>query len=273
MIDETIHFKNAPGEYFALLADAIDKFLHINLLVGLLRHCTLPQKNAPEEYVRILRVTPKTRLILASNSPRRRELLNLGGWEYDIRPAHVEETPRQGEKPAGYVGRLAQEKARTCARSAHPGETIIAADTTVVLDGDILGKPADEQEAAAMLRRLRGRSHQVCTGIVVLDVDTGACIPDLCVTSVPMRDYTEEELLAYAASGDPLDKAGAYAIQHAGFHPVEKLAGCYANVVGLPLCHLERMLRRLGLPAQSALPQACQAALGYQCPVYEQILA
>ena len=271
MIDETIHLKNAPGEYFSLLADAIDKFLHLNLLVGLLRHCTLPQKNAPEEYVRILRVTPKTRLILASNSPRRRELLNLGGWEYDIRPAQVEETPRQREKPAGYVGRLAQEKARACARSAHPGETIIAADTTVVLDGDILGKPADEQEAAAMLRRLRGRTHQVCTGIVVLDVDTSACIPDLCVTSVPMRDYTEEELLAYAASGDPLDKAGAYAIQHPVFHPVDSLHGCYASVMGLPLCHLERSLEKVGIHPVSDLPAACQAALKYECPIHARV--
>ena len=119
---------------------------------------------------------------------------------------------------------------------------------------------------------MRGRSHQVLTALAVLQSRSGRLLTDVCVTDVPMRAYTEAEIEAYVASGDPLDKAGAYAIQHAGFHPVASLAGCYANVVGLPLCHLARMLRTLGLPPQADLPQACQAALGYQCPVYEQIL-
>ena len=231
----------------------------------------MPQKNAPEEYVRILRVIEKTRLVLASNSPRRRELLLLGGWEYDTRPAHVEETPRQGEEPAAYVQRLAEEKARACAMSAGKGDIILAADTTVVVDGDILGKPQDAAEAAAMLRRLRGRTHQVYTGIAVHNMQTGAFYPDLCVTDVPMRDYSEEELLAYAGSGDPLDKAGGYAIQDPVFHPVDSLQGCHASVMGLPLCHLGRSLEKAGLSPRKDVAAACQAALQYECPIHARV--
>ena len=123
-----------------------------------------------------------------------------------------------------------------------------------------------------MLRQLRARTHQVLTALAVLQTGSGRLLLDICVTDVPMRAYSDAEIEAYVASGDPLDKAGAYAIQHAGFHPVKSLDGCYANVVGLPLCHLARMLHRLGLPPRANLPLACQAALGYQCPVYEQIL-
>jgi MAF protein len=142
----------------------------------------------------------------------------------------------------------------------------------VVDAGAILGKPNDADQARAMLRQLRGRSHQVLTALAVLQSRSDRLLTDVCVTDVPMRAYTEAEIEAYVASGDPLDKAGAYAIQHAGFHPVASLAGCYANVVGLPLCHLARTLRKLSLPPRADLPQACQAALGYQCPVYDQIL-
>jgi len=210
-------------------------------------------------------------ILLASNSPRRKQLLALAGWPYRIQPAEVDETPLPGEPAEAYVLRLAESKARAAAGSAEDG-LVLAADTTVVDAGSILGKPNDADQARAMLRQLRGRSHQVLTALAVLQSRTDRLLIDVCVTDVPMRAYTEAEIEAYVASGDPLDKAGAYAIQHAGFHPVESLAGCYANVVGLPLCHLVRMLRRLGLPPRADLPQACQAALGYQCPVYEQIL-
>ena len=210
-------------------------------------------------------------ILLASNSPRRKQLLALAGWPYCIQPAEIDETPLPGEPAEAYVLRLAESKARAAAGSAEDG-LVLAADTTVVDAGAILGKPNDADQALAMLRQLRGRSHQVLTALAVLQSRSGRLLTDVCVTDVPMRAYTEAEIEAYVASGDPLDKAGAYAIQHAGFHPVASLAGCYANVVGLPLCHLARMLRTLGLPPQADLPQACQAALGYQCPVYEQIL-
>jgi MAF protein len=210
-------------------------------------------------------------ILLASNSPRRKQLLALAGWPYRIQPADVDETPLPGEPAEAYVLRLAESKARAAAGSAEDG-LVLAADTTVVDAGAILGKPNDADQARAMLWQLRGRSHQVLTALAVLQSHTDRLLTDVCATDVPMRAYTEAEIEAYVASGDPLDKAGAYAIQHAGFHPVESLAGCYANVVGLPLCHLARMLRKLGLSPRADLPQACQAALGYQCPVYDQIL-
>jgi MAF protein len=210
-------------------------------------------------------------ILLASNSPRRKQLLALAGWPYRIQPAEVDETPLPGEPAEAYVLRLAESKARAAAGSAEDG-LVLAADTTVVDAGAILGKPNDADQARAMLRQLRGRSHQVLTALAVLQSRSDRLLTDVCVTDVPMRAYTEAEIEAYVASGDPLDKAGAYAIQHAGFHPVASLAGCYANVVGLPLCHLARTLRKLSLPPRADLPQACQAALGYQCPVYEQIL-
>lgn len=210
-------------------------------------------------------------ILLASNSPRRKQLLALGGWSYRVQPAEVDETPLPGEPADAYVLRLAESKARAAA-ALQPEELVLAADTTVVDTGYLLGKPRHAGEAREMLRRLRGRTHQVFTALSVLHTPSGRLLTDLCVTDVPMRPYSDAEIEAYIASGDPLDKAGAYAIQHPGFHPVEALAGCYANVVGLPLCHLARTLCKLGLPPRSDLPQACQAALGYQCPVYEQIL-
>lgn len=210
-------------------------------------------------------------ILLASNSPRRKQLLALAGWPYRIQPADVDETPLPGEPAEAYVLRLAESKARAAAGSAEDG-LVLAADTTVVDAGAILGKPNDADQARAMLWQLRGRTHQVLTALAVLQSHTDRLLTDVCATDVPMRAYTEAEIEAYVASGDPLDKAGAYAIQHAGFHPVESLAGCYANVVGLPLCHLVRTLRKLGLLPRADLPQACQAALGYQCPIYEQIL-
>jgi septum formation protein len=231
------------------------------------------EKNAPVEYVRIPPVTQSPILVLASNSPRRRELLALGGWEFHVRPADVDENPRPGEAPGSYVLRLAESKAKTCAKTSQTGETIVAADTTVTIDGDLLGKPSNAEEAEAMLRRLRGRSHQVCTGFAVLDMDTETLLTDLCVTDVPMRSYTDEEIRAYVLSGDPLDKAGAYAIQHAGFQPVESISGCYASVMGLPLCHLQRALRKVDIVPATDLPAGCQATLQYECPIFSRVLA
>ena len=211
-------------------------------------------------------------LILASNSPRRKQLLALGGWSFTLAPAEVDERPLPDEAAADYVLRLAQEKARAAAQSGADG-LVLAADTTVVDEGAILGKPADAAEARSMLRQLRGRTHQVYTALAVLRSTDGRLLTDRCVTDVPMRRYSDAEMEAYVGSGDPLDKAGAYAIQHAGFHPVEKLAGCYANVVGLPLCHLARTLRKLDVRPAADIPSACQAALGYRCPVYARVLS
>jgi MAF protein len=136
-----------------------------------------------------------------------------------------------------------------------------------------LGKPIDAAEARSMLERLRGRSHQVFTAITLIDLETGERITDLASTDVPMRDYSDAELETYIASGDPFDKAGGYAIQHSGFNPVADMRGCYANVVGLPLCHLTRSLRALGIEPPADVAAACQAHLKYDCPVFQLIQA
>ena len=210
-------------------------------------------------------------LILASNSPRRHFLLGLLGLDFEVIPADVDETVIFGESPPDYVLRLAEDKARAVAALLSDAQTIISADTTVVDGDEILGKPRDAADAERMLTQLRGRTHQVYTGLAVLHSD-GRLLPELGYTDVPMRDYSDEERSAYIASGDPLDKAGAYAIQHPGFHPVEALEGCYANVVGLPLCHLARSLRKAGQEPKNNVPEQCQAALNYVCPVYDLIL-
>lgn len=223
-------------------------------------------------YVRITCVKADPVLVLASSSPRRKELLGLCGWEFDVRPADVDERPLPGEAPGEYVLRLSQSKARACAVRAAESPVILAADTAVVVDDDILGKPRSEDEAVEMLRRLRGRTHQVATGLAVLRSSDGKMVTDLCVTDVPMRAYREKEIESYLASRDPLDKAGAYAIQHPGFHPVRKLRGCYASVMGLPLCHLVRTLRKLEVAPLSDVPANCQAALHYRCPISSAVL-
>ena len=215
----------------------------------------------------------KTVLFLASTSPRRRELLHLSGWGFHVLSVEIDESPLPGEPPTEYVCRMAEGKALAAESQLKAEGIAVAADTTVA-DGDrVLGKPADPQEAAEMLRQLRGRSHLVHTAIAILRYGEHKIHLDLCTTEVPMRRYSDEEITAYIATGDPFDKAGGYAIQHKGFHPVAGLAGCYANVVGLPLCHLVRSLERLGIRPAADVPARCQERLAYDCGVYEAILA
>lgn len=191
--------------------------------------------------------TAHRRLILASASPRRRALLAELGLPFEVHSAHVEETPLPGETPEALAHRLSREKALAVAAQVEPGPIIIAADTTVALGDRLLGKPANADEAVAMLRSLRGRTHRVLTAVTLFDTARHLLITDLAVTHVTMRDYADEEITAYVASGDPLDKAGAYAIQHTGFHPVASIEGPYTNVVGLPLEYVAAGLRRLGV--------------------------
>ena len=219
----------------------------------------------------------ETNLYLASNSPRRKALLSLVGWEYTLLPLQVDEAPLSNEDGVEYVKRIAKSKAITAASQAGVEGVIIAADTAVI-DRDtsgktqILGKPGDQNEAAEMLRGLRGHTHQVFTAISIMRTQDGTILSDLCAADVPIRNYGDEEIEAYVSSGDPMDKAGAYAIQHAGFHPVERLQGCFANVMGLPLCHLARSLYQVDITPIVDVPQACQAALEYDCPVFQQVL-
>ncbi len=160
-------------------------------------------------------------VILASNSPRRQQLLGLTGLGFCVQPADVDETPFDAEPANEYVQRLAARKARAVGTQMASGSLVIAADTTVVDGNQILGKPVDNDDAARMLRQLRGRTHQVYTAVAVLK--NAKLLVECCDTDVPMRNYSNAEMQAYIESGDPLDKAGAYAIQHPGFHPVENL--------------------------------------------------
>lgn len=212
-------------------------------------------------------------LTLASNSPRRRQLLASVGWMFEILPANIDETPYSGEAPREYVLRMALSKAQACeARGSESKERVILAADTIVVDGeDILGKPAGPEEAEAVLKRLRGRNHQVYSAIAL--IAKGQVHTDLCISQVPMRCYLDEEIRDYVASGDPLDKAGAYAIQNEKFHPVEKFQGCFASVMGLPLCHLERTARRMGFFSPTNTAGACQRHLAYICPIHRQVLS
>ena len=211
-------------------------------------------------------------MLLASNSPRRKELMALGNWTFTSCVSDVDETPKSGEPAAEYVLRLAEAKARAASSEPGPHQYIVAADTAVV-DGDtLLGKPKDEPAAIEMLRSLRGHTHQVYTGLALLDLQSTQLLKDLCITHVPMRSYSDHEIRAYVQSGDPFDKAGAYAIQHGPFHPVENLNGCYASVMGLPLCHLLRLLTPIQAASQADLPTRCQTHLNYACPVSSAIL-
>jgi predicted house-cleaning NTP pyrophosphatase (Maf/HAM1 superfamily) len=249
--------------------------------------------------------------MLASQSPRRRELLQLLGLPFGVTVADVTEAPMADETPTELVTRLSRAKAHAVLLedgSARPGARIevaaphdahpctsstralvIACDTVVALEDTlrddahprddvsprdgasshqtrILGKPRDSADAVEMLNLLRGRSHLVYSAVTVRHPTRGA-VTELVETRLSMRSYTASEIAAYVASGDPLDKAGAYAIQHEGFAPVEEIEGCYASVMGLPLCQLARCLRHWGCPPATDVPTACQTYTGHHCLV------
>ncbi len=218
-------------------------------------------------------MTEKNILLLASNSPRRKQLLALGNWNFNIVVSDVDESQLADETPKDYVLRLAQAKALAVVEKAHPENIIIGSDTAVVDGNEILGKPKDEMDAVRMLKQLRGHTHQVFTGVAVYRVDGESMLTELCVTDVPMRNYSDDEIQAYVKTGDPLDKAGAYAIQHPDFQPVESMSGCYASVMGLPMCHVLRTLKKLDVYAMADVPLGCQTLLNYQCPVSSAILS
>jgi MAF protein len=211
------------------------------------------------------------RLVLASGSPRRQQLFSLLGLPFVIKAAGVDEHPLDGESPLELVRRVSRAKA-LAVREVRPDELVIAADTVVALENEVLGKPEDPDHARLMLRRLRGRSHWVYTGLFVWHSASRASVGRVGESLVWMRDYTDEELERYVASGDPMDKAGAYAIQHPEFDPVARVEGCWLNVVGLPLCHLGRALAQFGLPLPSDMPGTCRAFNARDCLVSAEIL-
>ena len=188
------------------------------------------------------------RLVLASGSPRRREIMESAGLEFEVTLSDVTEgPPADGESAKQYATRMAQQKASAVADRLGGG-IVLGADTVVVLDGAILGKPASASEAVEMLGRLRDRDHGVTTGLAVVDSETGRVRTAAVTSTVHMRPYDDDEIAAYVASGEPFDKAGGYAVQDAHFRPAKGVEGCYLNVVGLPLCTAADLLSRVGLP-------------------------
>ncbi len=205
------------------------------------------------------------RLLLASGSPRRRELVRWLGYPVRVQVPQVDESLRAGEAPAAYVTRLARAKALALAPQAAADEIVLAADTVVVDRGRILGKPRDAAHAAAMLRALRGRAHQVLTGFTLLWPARDRAHSEVVTSTVHMRALSDAEIQAYIASRDPLDKAGAYAVQNTTFRPVARVEACFANVVGLPVCAVARALMAWGCPRVRGIVPRCARAFGYNC--------
>jgi septum formation protein len=196
------------------------------------------------------------KLILASTSPRRSEILNDAGFTFEVVAPQIEETHNPGESAQAMVARLAEAKARAAATTIIAvGEQhiVIGADTTVELDGKIFGKPRDSEHAREMLTALSGHTHQVLTGIFLLRLPDGATRSAVESTSVTLAPLTPKEIETYVASGEPLGKAGAYAIQGRAGRYIPKIEGCYFNVVGLPLARLHALLEELDWPSN---PQA-----------------
>ncbi|MBK7897271.1 MAG: Maf family protein [Candidatus Promineifilaceae bacterium] len=219
-------------------------------------------------------------LILASQSPRRRELLQLLGLPFRILVANADEDSITHPDPAANVIQTAQLKANVIAQQltgthVAPGTVVLAADTTVAFGQEMLNKPADETAAYHMLTKLRDTQHEVHTGFVLLDLATGREWQGVSTAVVTMRPYSDAEIDAYIASGDPFDKAGGYAIQHPQFKPVIHLQGCYCNVMGLPVCDLIVALRQfLGIPLQDVdFTAVTHAHFHYPCPTLPTLTA
>jgi len=211
-------------------------------------------------------------IVLASGSPRRRQLLAALGLAFRVVISDVAEAPGQNEPPGELVARLSAAKAEAVAAQMSDA-LIIAADTVVALDGDILGKPADDAEARIMLARLRARQHQVYSGLTVIDGSGARRCTQVAVTPVVMRDYSDLEIETYIASGDHRDKAGAYAIQSPSFSPIAHIDGCYANVMGFPLCHLYRLLYAWKVEISIHPLACCPRAVAAGCSWAEEILS
>jgi septum formation protein len=212
------------------------------------------------------------RLILASGSPRRRQLLPLLGLPFILKTVDIEERAFFGEPPTEFVLRMSWAKA-FAVNEVRQDELVIGADTIVVLEDKMLGKPVDPEDATEMLRELRGRPHSVYSTISVWHPASRRMVSELAESRVWMRDYTDAEIAEYVATGDPLDKAGAYAIQHPRFDPVARVEGCWLTVVGFPLCHLGRALAQFGVVVPSNVPGACRAFSQRGCVVWPTVLA
>lgn len=208
-------------------------------------------------------------LVLASQSPRRAELLALTGLPFTQKCALTDESHRAGESPAQYSLRLAREKADKGAQIENDDCLVLAADTIVVHNNAILGKPANAKEAERMLRDLQGKIHTVITAFVLTWSNNTR--EGCCSTQVQIRQLSPKERMDYIASGDPFDKAGAYGIQNRQFQPATTLSGCVANVMGLPICQVVRALSEAGLTNTADLASKCAATTGFDCQINQTI--
>jgi 23S rRNA (uracil1939-C5)-methyltransferase len=224
-----------------------------------------PQTHHVECVAVLDRTAPPARIVLASGSPRRRELLTDLELDFEVMPSNVDEAVITGETPREMVLRLSSAKAQAVADTLDQGY-VIGADSTVVFEDRAIGKPVDAADARRMLRELSGTRHHVTTGVTVIDAASGRKLTDSMTGGIVLRELSDEEIETSVASGTPMDKAGAYAIQDAELRPGDLVEGCYTNVVGLPLCRLTRMLAELGCPLPpewAILPQnRCQT----DCP-------
>ncbi|HBO33842.1 MAG TPA: septum formation protein Maf [Anaerolineaceae bacterium] len=210
------------------------------------------------------------KLILASGSPRRNELLRLLGIPFNKRPADIDERKFGSESPRQYVERMALEKGQTL--EVLTDELVLSADTIVDLEGLVLGKPVDLEDAKWILKLMRGKTHRVHTALSLHNGEEDTIAGEVCLTLVKMRNYSDEEIDAYLARNDYRDKAGGYAIQDGQFHPVEQVEGCYANVMGLPLCHVYRLLKKAGVSMDVEIADLCQRYNDINCEVFPSIL-
>ena len=216
-------------------------------------------------------------LILASQSPRRRQLITLLNYPITCTAAQVNEDSITDPKPTLNVIETARIKAKAISKqldknTANRDTWIISADTTVAVDDMMLNKPANANEAKQMLQTLRGRNHDVHTGIVLLNPHSGQQVADVHTAVVTMRDYTDGEIDTYIATGDPFDKAGAYAIQHPQFRPVSHLDGCFMGVMGLSICHLIQLMNQVNVPMLADLTAVSVAHTPYPpCRLWQQL--
>lgn len=194
--------------------------------------------------------------------------------EFDTMPADIDETPFPGELPVPYTRRMALGKALHCSDAVPENSFVIGADTTVYINHQILGKPRDENHAEEMLRLLNGREHLVCTAVALGYRKNGSFSVQqtFCETVVRFRSMDRDEILDYIASGDPMGKAGAYAIQNREFHPVESIRGCYASVMGFPLCHVGNLFHRFGYDTFPQIRNACNAGTKINCNYFPPIV-
>lgn len=213
---------------------------------------------------------------LASASPRRQEMLAWLELSFKIQSVDIDEREKPEEAADFYVKRLAEEKAAVAsikAKAIDADVLILAADTTVVLGNRILGKPLNDRHAILMLTDLRDKKHEVITSLLLFNTAQNLKINENCITNVQMRNYTDKEIREYVNSGDPFDKAGGYAIQNSRFNPVINFCGCFASVMGMPLCHLERNLRKYQNYSPRPVNEICQKFLDYTCPIHQRVLS